>query len=397
MDPLFKAYGTERYAARDYAVRMAEELDIPAFADLFRAHYGDSYPCPDVYDGSWIKRSIYSDTTICLVLEDEGEVLATGSVLLNYGDRNDRSAELARLAVAPDRARSGLGRRVIDALFKVAENSVEFVIGESRTAHRITQEMLDNADFNPIGFLPQYLYFADRRESLMAYGKLHGDGALLRCPHPPRIIPEVEGLAGFVLRRMGLSIDLEISQEPGPPVGSPVHELRPLDRSAMGHLLRIPTGRTVDPLLFGNISIDQGFTHIRDQAQYVVACNDQQQPIGTIGYRIDESNRISHAIELIAASRDAWPALCGAFIQNSLERGAEGLSADVSAYQPGLQRILFDIGFRPAAYAPAMVFHGMERLDVVKMIKLNVPYDPGPMALTDLAGQAVALVEQHFQ
>jgi hypothetical protein len=61
-----------------------------------------------------------------------------------------------------------------------------------------------------------------------------------------------------------------------------------------------------------------------------------------------------------------------------------------------IQRLLFDLGFRPVAYAPSMVFHATERLDVIKMIKLNVPYDPGEMSLAAAAKQMVSLVEANF-
>src|SRR2546428_4819952 len=125
MDPLLKALGSKVFLKRDTAIRYVEERDIPAIAELFRSNYGEGYLARDVYDGRWVKRSIYSDMVICLVLEEEGKVLATGSVVLDYGDHNDKSAELARLAVHPDYSRHGLGRRVIDELFKVAENTAE--------------------------------------------------------------------------------------------------------------------------------------------------------------------------------------------------------------------------------------------------------------------------------
>jgi len=44
-----------------------------------------------------------------------------------------------------------------------------------------------------------------------------------------------------------------------------------------------------------------------------------------------------------------------------------------------------------------MVFQGTERLDVIKMIKLNVPYDPGEMSLTPASKKVVALIEEGFR
>src|SRR2546429_7830291 len=105
MDPLLKALGSVTFPKRDPSIRYVEERDIPAIAELFKSNYGDGYLARDVYDGSWVKRSLYSDNVICLVLEEDEKVLATGSVILDYGDHNDKSAELARLAVQPVYAR----------------------------------------------------------------------------------------------------------------------------------------------------------------------------------------------------------------------------------------------------------------------------------------------------
>jgi hypothetical protein len=170
----------------------------------------------------------------------------------------------------------------------------------------------------------------------------------------------------------------------------------PLARDHLGHLLRIPQGRVIDPLLFGNISIEQGFTFTRDKARYLVALDSQQTPVGTIGFQVDETSRLIKGIELIAKSDDVWPVLCNAFIKAGEELRSEVMTVDVSAYQPRLQRLFFSYGFRPVVYAPAMVFQSTERLDVIKMLRLNVPYDPGEMLLTQASRKVVALVEEGF-
>jgi hypothetical protein len=196
---------------------------------------------------------------------------------------------------------------------------------------------------------------------------------------------------------MSLPRELTVNDEPGLDGVSASYAVRPLDRSSVGPLLRIPNGRLIDPLLFGNMSIEQGFTSIRDRARYLVAFDDANKPVGTIGFQYDETSRLVKGIELIAENESIWLSLCRAFIQAGRELKAEVLNVDVSAYQPRLQRLFFDEGFRPVAYAPSMVFHGTERLDVVKMIKLNVPYDPGQMSLTEESKKAVSLIEVNFR
>jgi hypothetical protein len=83
----------------------------------------------------------------------------------------------------------------------------------------------------------------------------------------------------------------------------------------------------------------------------------------------------------------------GSLLRAAVERAegeheAELIDCDVSAYNPRIQRTLLDLGFLPAAYVPGMVFHQTSRWDVVRMIKLNVPWDLGRLELTD-SGRAV--------
>ncbi|MBS0165058.1 MAG: cyclic nucleotide-binding domain-containing protein [Nitrospira sp.] len=69
--------------------------------------------------------------------------------------------------------------------------------------------------------------------------------------------------------------------------------------------------------------------------------------------------------------------------------GSEYIEIDVSAYAPRMQRTLLELNFLPVAYVPAMVFYQVERLDIVKMVRLNKRQDLGPLGLTGPV-QAVA-------
>jgi signal-transduction protein with cAMP-binding, CBS, and nucleotidyltransferase domain len=50
-----------------------------------------------------------------------------------------------------------------------------------------------------------------------------------------------------------------------------------------------------------------------------------------------------------------------------------------------MQKTLDRLGFVPVAYCPSMVFRGVERLDVVRMAKLNFPPDVKDIYLTNMS------------
>ncbi|MDP3047162.1 MAG: hypothetical protein Q8O07_06760, partial [Chloroflexota bacterium] len=125
--------------------------------------------------------------------------------------------------------------------------------------------------------------------------------------------------------------------------------------------------------------------------------NEGADTLGAVGYVQDEASRNVRIIELIAQD----DAVKGSLLRRAVDQAeqvheAEAIDCEVSAYSPRIQRTLLDLGFLPAAYIPGMVFHGTARWDIVKMMKLNVAWDLGPMQLVDSARQMFDVVTPAF-
>jgi hypothetical protein len=54
------------------AIREIRAGDIEAVIELFRNNYGDDYAIPEFYDPHWVKRGIYLDHIISIVIEEQG-------------------------------------------------------------------------------------------------------------------------------------------------------------------------------------------------------------------------------------------------------------------------------------------------------------------------------------
>lgn len=128
-----------------------------------------------------------------------------------------------------------------------------------------------------------------------------------------------------------------------------------------------------------------------------MAVDDNQHPLGAVGYQEEKISRLVKGIELVAKGKNLRGHLCGSLLREAERLGAQVIEVNVSAYDPRLQRTFYQHGFRPVAYMPAMVFHGIQRLDAVKMLKLYLPYQAEHMELTAPAQAVVSIVVMGFR
>lgn len=378
-------------------IRPVREEDIEAIINLFRANYGDDYAIPEFYDPLWVKRGIYSDHILWLVIEDEGRVVASGACILNAGDYNDNIGEIGRIVVDPEAGGKGLGRSLLAALIDASDERVEFAFAEARTTHPKTQKICERLGMVPLGFLPM-AYQMTWRESFFIHGQLFGNGKHLRKPESIAIIPEVEPLAKLSLKNLELddSVAAQSEVEPYPSDGQ--FEVKPLTGEAMVRLLKIEHGRYVEPEIFSALQVDMGYAQLRSRrADYLVA-QERGRILGAVGFHFEEHDKAVRLIELIGEDDAAQGTLLRLAVESAEQKyNAEVLTCDVNAESPRLQQSLLELGFLPAAYIPGMVFHRTHRPDVIRMMKLRVKWDLGPIELTETSREYFDLVAPLFE
>jgi RimJ/RimL family protein N-acetyltransferase len=377
-------------------IRPIQEADIEQVIQLFHANYGDNYPIPEFYDPHWVKRGIYSDHIIWLVIEDDGRVVASGAAILDFGDYNDQIAEIGRLVVDPSVGGRGLGRKLIDALVDASDDRVEFAFGEARTTHIKTQRIFDRVGLVPLGFLPMH-YKVEQRESWVLSGQLFSNGRRLRQPETIEVLPQVAPIAHQSLANLELDTGIKVRGDARPyPIDTDLH-IEPLSGSALVRLLKIEQGRIINPEIFGGLHIDQGMPHLQaHKATYLVA-SEAGETLGAIGYTADETNHSVRIIELIAREDRVKGGLLRRVVEQAEQiHQAEALDLDTSAHNARIQRTMLELGFLPCAYVPGMVFHNSQRWDVVRMLKLNVAWDLGPLELTEVSQTMFDLITPAF-
>ncbi len=377
-------------------VRPIQENDIEAVIQLFRENYGDDYAMPEFYDPQWVKRGIYSDHILWLVIEDEGKIAASGACILNFGDYNDLIGEIGRVVVDPDTAGKGLGRAILSALVDAADERVEFAFAEARTVHPKTQKINDRIGLVPLAFLPLH-YMMAWRESVVLDGQLFGNGRTLRRIGQAEVIPSVAPLARLSLENLELQEPITVSENARAYPLDQTFDIRPLDAAALIRVLKIEQGRLLEPEIFSGMHIDEGISQLQARKGIYVVAADGERTLGALGFVFSEQHQSVRIVELIA--QDA--AVKGSLLRWAVDHAqseyeAQVIEVDVSAYSPRMQQTMTDMGFLPTGYIPGMVFHGTARYDIVKFAKLNVPWDLGPFELTASSQKYFDLVAPAF-
>lgn len=372
-------------------IRDARVGDVPAIRDIFQACYVHGHPDRRYSDEGLLTRLVYSDDTLVLVAEepDTGRVVGTGSVIYEVGAYSDLVGEFGRLAVLPEARHRGAGKALMAERLRRVGDRLQVGLIEGRVAHPFTLRIAEAHGFAPVGYLP-LKWQLDGRESLSLLTRYFGDALALRRNHP-RVIPEAAALAHLALENSGLAPDVILDEEATPyPPGAAFTfaEEVPADLTA---LLRIERGRVRRREVFGPLRLHYGTYKLQARKSHYLVAREDGQVAGAVGYLYDPVERFVRVFELIARHDGVVRPLLA-----ELERRCRGdwgvayAEIDVAADAPRMQRTLVELGFLPAAYAPALAFQDVERLDVVRLVRLLVPAEAD---LTPLSPRARAIAE----
>lgn len=381
-------------------IRLREALpaDAPAIREIFFACYGESYPFPQYLDVAQLTKMIYADDTLILVAEDDesGRVLGTASVLLEIGAYADLVGEFGRLAVLPEARRQGIGKLLMAGRLERVSARLHVGLVEARVAHPYSLRIAEANGFHAVGFLPQKLLL-DKREDLFPLVQ-HFPGALELRRNHPRVIPEVYRLADQALVNCGVAPDVIIDEQASAYASGGEFAIEELSTEGYASLLRIERGRTRNREIFGPLRLHDGFFKLAaSHSRYLIA-RQQGRVVGAVGFMHESRERTTRLFELIALEDQVVRFVLEQFVKQVQETlQTEYVEIDVSAHSPRMQRTLLECGFLPAAYVPACAFHDVERIDIIKMVRLFTPLGDDPPSLSPKSQQMAELVIGEFR
>ncbi|MHC5115089.1 MAG: GNAT family N-acetyltransferase [Planctomycetota bacterium] len=377
-------------------IREATLDDAEAVRDVFTATYGETYTYPEFYQTDELRRMILGEETLMLVAEDKRskKIVGTGSVLLEIGAYSDLLGEFGRLAVIPEARGHGIGGALMQARLERVRPRLHVGLVDARVTHPHSLRIAQGHGFAAVGFSPLKDQFATTRESCGQLVQFFGAGLRLRRNNP-HIIPEVHPLAALAMSNAGLRLDAIVEDEAVPFPPDHDFELEELTTEGYAPLLRIQRGRTRHRKVYGPMRLHYGkFMLEAHHAHYLIARRGDRIA-GGVGYLRNDLERAVRIFELIT-SDDAAVQYLLSEVERRCREEEEGdiayVEIDVLADAPRMQRTLLELGFVPAAYVPAMVFEDVERLDIVRMVRILVPLELGDILLTPEMDEVAKLV-----
>ncbi len=383
----------------DPAVRSATPDDAVGIRELFVAAYDDSYTYASFYDLETLRKLIYDDDTLVLVVEEpaSGRILGTASVVYESGAYTDLVGEFGRLVVHPDARSLGLAGLLLAQRVARARKRIQVGYMEARIVHTFSVQNAVRHDFAPVGFLASSLRFGEQRESAGFMVRYFGGGLELRRNHP-RIVPEAYALAELAMENVGLLPDVIVDEAAAPYPHGEGYSIQELTEQGYSTLLRIERGRLRRREIFGPLRLHYGFHKLRaEHSAYLLAERDGRIA-AAVGYTIDAEERTVRVFELIWAEEAAVRFVLSSLVDRARRsHGAACILIDVSAHAPRMQRTLVELGFVPVAYVPALAFHRVERLDLIRMERLFVPAEAPADGLPDAVERVAATVLRGFE
>ena len=377
--------------------REARVADAPAIREIFLANYGEDYTYPDFYSLAALEKIIVAENNLMLVAEEGEKILGTASVILQSGAYSDLVGEFGRLAVRRRAWGRGVGGRLLEDRVQHVKDRLHVGYMETRVSHPYSLRIGLSHGFAPVGFMPMKLRFGDRREHSSLLVHYFGPALELRRNHP-RVVPEIYRMASTAMAEVGIAPDCIVDESaPAYPRGGE-HEIQELTDRGYSSLLRIERGRILHREIFGPMRLHYGFFKLRARDSHYLIARRDDAVAAAVGFTIDSHEQNVRVFELICLDDRAIRVLLDELERRCREElGTYCIEIDVSAYAPRMQRTLIELGYLAVGYIPAMAFHRVERLDVVKMMRLLVPLERGTVEVVAPADRTSKLVLREIE
>jgi hypothetical protein len=382
-----------------FTLRQASPADAQQWLELLEANLGREYPAQEVYTLAWAQAELAASSDHeTWVAEEDGRLLASISFLRPDNTTCNPVANLGRGLHLPESFANGASASLLARVTALADERGQMAIARVPAASAEQQQLYSSLGYGCVGFQP-LKHLLQTRQGILFY--VHAaDRALFRRVPVIKLVPGLKPLAALAMENLTLGTeellpaDGLLAYPPSPSIQ--VFEATYADFQ-MWHQQAGTTCRP--PAVSTGFNRGCGLLRTRTEAlpRALLARRDSDI-VGGLAFIHDDVDCCLRVLEAFATDDSAYGPLLDHLVHSTQEQvGAAYVEMDVLVEASRLIRTAERFGFAPVAYLPGFFLLREQCLDVVKMVKLNILYDPEYTPLTDPAATVVRIVNGVFE
>ena len=379
-------------------VRLATPSDAERLVELVRASIGNDYPGKEVYDPAWTAGQFDpASGQETWIAEVDGTINAAVTILRASEGNVNPVLNLGRNIFRPDSYTNGSAKTLIQSLNQLACERGQIAVARVPANDNKQQILFENFNYSCVGFQP-FKHMLQTRVGVLFYVREANQVLTTRLPMSESL-PQISELAAIAFDKLKISNPMTVRDGA---VGYPLQsDLKIHEANAEDYGLWKAQVQQSNPPLEISGGFNTGFGLMRVEyntpIQSVLAQRDETIVAG-VAFYFDEHDRSIRFIDGFSTDDISMGACFQAATKISQERfSAVYVEVDVLATAPRLIKTAEQLGYVPVAYLPAFYFYNGSYSDVVKLIKLNMPYALDAVDFTAEARGVAEIIDRNFQ
>jgi hypothetical protein len=379
-------------------VRPATAADAAPWLELAKAALGEKYPAKELFDLNWIAGELSAGTpNETWVAEDNNSLRASVSVLGAEEAKTNPIVNLGRLLFRPDSLADGSAVALLQAVNDLAGRRGETVITRVAAPDYGHQLLFEKLGYTCAGYQP-VKHFTNKRTGVLFY--VRGANAVLVTRLPlSESLPQVAELATATLESLRIVNPIVVRDgTSGYPLQS---DLKIADAKSEDYEAWRTQVLASNPPHELSGRFNMGTGHMRlppKQPRRAFLGHKDGKVVAGLAYYVDEVDRCARLAQAFSSDDVSMGALFAHAARAAQEQlGAVYVEADILATAPRLLKSAEQLGFVPVAYLPAVHCRAGSYADVVKFVKLNLPYSLDSAEFTVHAKSVVRIIDRNFE
>ncbi|MGP8198806.1 MAG: cyclic nucleotide-binding domain-containing protein [Limisphaerales bacterium] len=379
-------------------IRRATAADAPKWLDLVQATLGAQYPVKSIYDPAWIASQLDAATgQETWVAEVDGRLTGSISFLKPDSVSSNPVANLGRNLFRPEGVADGSAERLLRAVQEQTTQRNEMAIVRIAAADNAQQILFENLDYVCVGFQP-LKHLLQQRVGVLFY--VHGANSVLVTRTPlSESLPDVSELSAAVLEKLRIPNTTVVRDGAS---GYPLQcdlKVREATMEEFRQCRGQAESSNPPAEVSGRFNYGLGLMRIPGTPTMRALLGEQDKKTVTgLTYYFDEQDRCARVTEAFCSDDLSMGALLAHVVRLVQEQfSVVYTEVDILASAPRLLKSAEQLGFVPVAYLPAFFCDKGRFSDVVKLVKLNVPYSLESGNFTAHARSMVTIIDRNFE